>query len=106
MTSGKILTANRLTDGLVVFLSAENIWTRDIDRAVLAQEEGAQSALAKRGEEYEENNQVTGAYLIDAERENGIINPVRIRERIRLTGPTILEAPAQNLHANPECCHV
>ena len=106
MSVGKILTANRLSDGLVVFLSAENVWTRDIDRAVLAQEEGAQSALANRGAEYEANNQVTGAYLVDAERENGSITPVHIRERIRLSGPTILEAPAQNLRPSLENCHV
>ncbi len=87
--TGKILTANRLNDGLVVFLSAANIWTRHINDAALAQEANAQSALAKRGEDFEAANIVTGAYLVGAERDDGEILPDHIRERIRAAGPSV-----------------
>ncbi|MGI9482505.1 MAG: DUF2849 domain-containing protein [Hyphomicrobiales bacterium] len=89
MSAGKILTANRLSDGLVVFLGVDNVWTRDINRAVLAREPNAEAALEKRGQAYEENHQVTGAYLVAATREDGVVTPVHIRERIRAQGPTV-----------------
>jgi hypothetical protein len=87
--TGKILTANRLGDGLVVFLNAANVWTRNINTAVLAREPDAEAALANRGQEFEASNHVTGAYLVAAERTAGTIKPLHIRERIRSVGPSI-----------------
>lgn len=89
MSEGKILTANRLSDGLVVFLGVDNVWTRDINRAVLAREPNAEAALQRRGEAFEASDVVTGAYLVDAKRENCVVTPVHIREQIRAIGPTV-----------------
>ena len=89
MSNGHVLTANRLNDGLVVFLTSANTWSETIDEAVLAQEEKAASALEKRGQDFEAANLVTGSYLIEAERTNGAIMPVHVRERIRACGPTV-----------------
>jgi hypothetical protein len=86
---GQILTANRLRDGEVVFLTRAGTWSEAIDEAALAVEPQAQAALEARGKEDEKNNVVTGIYLFDAERVEGRIRASHIRERIRTLGPTV-----------------
>ncbi len=89
MTIGHVLTANRLADGLVVFLTPANTWSEDIDDAVLAQEEKAASALEQRGHDFEAANLVTGAYMVEAQRTGATVTPTHVRERIRACGPTV-----------------
>lgn len=90
MTTGHVLTANRLIDGLVVFLTPANTWSRDIDDAVMAKEPYAKAGLEKRGTDFETSNAVTGAYLVEATRlDDGTIIPSHVRERIRACGPTV-----------------
>jgi hypothetical protein len=86
---GKILTANRLHDGEVVFLTHSGQWSENIDGAVLATEPQAQAALEIRGKEEERVNVVTGVYLFDAERRDGHVFATHIKERIRSLGPTV-----------------
>ena len=86
---GKILTANRLHDGEVVFLTHSGQWSENIDSAVLATEPQAQAALEARGKEQERVNVVTGVYLFDAERRDGHVFATHIKERIRSLGPTV-----------------
>ena len=49
--TGKVLTANRLADGDVVFLTRAGDWSLDIDEAALALEPDAAKALEARGNE-------------------------------------------------------
>lgn len=86
---GKVLTANRLADGAVVFLSRAGHWSEAIDDAAVALEKDAEAALEQRGKEAEAGNHVTGAYLFDAERREGRVRALHIRERIRTLGPTV-----------------
>jgi hypothetical protein len=86
---GKILTANRLRDGEVVFLTHSGQWSENIDGAVLATEPQAQAALEVRGKDDERVNLVTGVYLFDAERRDGHVFASHIKERIRSLGPTV-----------------
>ena len=86
---GKILTANRLRDGEVVFLTHSGQWSENIDGAVLATEPQAQTALEARGKEDERVNLVTSVYLFDAERRDGHVFASHIKERIRSLGPTV-----------------
>ena len=97
MDLGHVLTANRLSDGIVVFLTATSAWSEKIDEAVLAREPLAAEALDKRGAEFEAANHVTGAYLIEAERDGSAITPTHVRERIRACGPTVAYLGAQTL---------
>ncbi|MBZ0218103.1 MAG: DUF2849 domain-containing protein [Fimbriimonadaceae bacterium] len=86
----KILTANHLSGGHVVFLGDDRNWTGDIDAALLAGSPGEIAALQDAGQSGENDNIVVGAYLIDVARdETGKIVPVRLRERLRLNGPSI-----------------
>jgi hypothetical protein len=82
-----IITANSLGDGLVVFQSASG-WTLDVDKAeVLATEEALAAALERARRDAAENR-VVEPYAIEVTREGTHIVPVRLRERIRASGPT------------------
>lgn len=82
--TAKILTANRLADGLVVYLG-DSGWTEDIGRARRAEAEDAAEALLAEGEQAVARNEVADAWLIDYEADRA----VRRRERIRALGPTV-----------------
>lgn len=86
---GKVATANRLSDGAVVFLTKSAKWSEDIDNAVVAVEPQAAAALGEHGKAAEAANHVTGSYVIDVERRAGRVLPLHIRERIRALGPTV-----------------
>ncbi len=86
---GQVMTANRLADGEVVFLTRSGTWNEKIDEAVLAQEPQAIAALEARAGEGVKVNHITGQYLFDAERVDGKIRASHIRERIRTLGPTV-----------------
>ncbi len=81
----KVLTANRLTDGAVVYLNASGDWTRDIDQALRLEPEAAAAALARAEAQPE---LLVAPYLFDAD-EAGPIGRERLRETIRRGGPTV-----------------
>ncbi|WP_374332734.1 DUF2849 domain-containing protein [Aestuariivirga sp.] len=86
---GQLVTANRLRDGIAVFLTRGGEWSEVIDDAVLALEPQAAAALEARAREDERKTIVTGSYLIDAERLDGRVRAGHIRERMRALGPTV-----------------
>ncbi len=86
---GQLVTANRLRDGIAVFMTRAGDWSEEIDEAVLALEPEAAAALETRAREDERKTIVTGSYLVDAERLNGRVRAAHIRERMRALGPTV-----------------
>ena len=86
---GQVMTANRLRDGEVVFLTRSGAWKEKIDEAVLALEPQATAALEARAATDVKATLVTGTYLFDAERVGGKIRALHMRERIRTLGPTV-----------------
>ncbi len=83
-----MITANRLSDGLVVFLDAQARWSEDFHLgAVISDAEAKASALAKAAASAEAN-EVVEPYWIDLERRGGHFVPKALREAIRATGPT------------------
>ncbi len=86
---GKVATANRLSDGAVVFLTRAAKWSEHIDESVVALEPQAAAALGEHGKAAEAANHVTGSYVIDVARRDGRVLPLHIRERIRALGPTV-----------------
>jgi hypothetical protein len=84
----QILTANRLTDGAVVYLTAAGTWTTEIRQSVVAREERAASALLARGQKDADAAIVVGPYLIAAL--DGAEGPraASLREQIRAAGPS------------------
>jgi len=80
----KLLTANRLSDGLVLWLS-HGQWVEDAAKASVLEDDEADMALeAWKARETE----VVGAYLIPLEADHPIKRE-KVRENIRANGPTI-----------------
>ncbi|MEL6966676.1 MAG: DUF2849 domain-containing protein [Pseudomonadota bacterium] len=84
-----VFTANRLLDGEVVWLGRGGTWVERVDLAFLAKTESESAALAEIAQQADADNIVVEPYAIEANVEQGVITPVRFRERIRAAGPTI-----------------
>jgi hypothetical protein len=86
-----ILTANRLSDGAVVFLDFDGVWAETFKGAVVARTPDEVRALESRGAFDAARNIVVEPYLIEMHDVGGSLVPVRFRERVRLAGPSILD---------------
>ncbi|MER8751594.1 DUF2849 domain-containing protein [Mesorhizobium sp. M1050] len=84
----KILTANRLTDGIAVWY-ADGGWAETVDHADIAHDKLAEDRLEVIGAKAYAANEVVDVNLIDVDVVNGVVEPVRLREKIRAAGPTI-----------------
>ena len=84
----QILTANRLADGAVVYLTVAGTWTTEIRQSVVAREEKAASALLARGQRDAEAAIVVGPYLIAAIEDAAGPHAQSLREQIRAAGPS------------------
>jgi hypothetical protein len=85
----QIVTANRLRDGLVVFLARDGKWSDTIAEAVVAADDNTAAELLRRAGKSEADNTVVAPYLIDIENTEGHPRPVRYREWLRTQGPTV-----------------
>ncbi len=92
--TGKVLTANRLTDGIAVWWSAAGEWQTRLQGSLVANDAEAAEALEAIGKRDYEANLVVDVNLIDVDVAEGSLKPQRLRERIRADGPTIDYAPA------------
>jgi hypothetical protein len=92
----KVITANDLRNGLVVFLAGEDGWTVEIAGArVLEDGPDLDGAIAFAKAETEAQV-VVEAYPVDVVVTDGIPVPVRLRERIRAErGPTVVYGDAE-----------
>ncbi len=86
---GKVLTANILTDGIVVYLAAGGTWTEKLPEARFLADESEQTRLLHVAEQDVERLIIVDPYLMDAVYGADGPEPVSQRERIRATGPTI-----------------
>lgn len=84
----KILTANRLTDGEAVWFSTGQSWAETIGSAEIAGDKEGEARLLAIGDAAYANNEVVDVNLIDVDLLDGMIVPMRLRERIRAAGPT------------------
>jgi hypothetical protein len=84
-----VITANRLTDGVVVFQTIDDTWTEDFIRAAVLSDPQATAGALARAKQDEANNIVVDPYAIVVEERNGHLAPKALREAIRATGPTI-----------------
>ena len=82
----KIVTANALLKGDVVYLGADDRWSRDHAEAELILDEAHAELRLLFAEA--QTNRVVGAYLADAEPGPDGPRPVHIREVLRARGPS------------------
>jgi hypothetical protein len=82
------ITANRLSDGIVVFLGPNDRWVERIAEARVFEGKEAIAAAEAVGEAAVKARVVLGSYAIDvATGPRGPV-PTRLREKIRAFGPT------------------
>ena len=83
----QVASANRLTDGVVVFLDDAGDWTTELGLAVVARSEREGEILLARAKA--EGVAVVEPFLVAVnEREDGALEPLSLREKIRARGLT------------------
>jgi hypothetical protein len=82
----KVVTANALLEGDVIYLDESDRWTRDLTQAaVLTDEADAELRLLQAEAQ---TGQVVGAYLADVKITPDGPEPTHFREDFRRTGPS------------------
>jgi hypothetical protein len=85
----EMITANRLADGLVVFLDAAGGWSEDFHRGFVVEDAAAKEKALSIAARAAADNLVVDPYSIELEMRAGHLAPKALRERIRATGPTV-----------------
>jgi Protein of unknown function (DUF2849) len=85
----KVLTANRLSDGIAVWYARSGQWVEHVEDAWGAAAPEAVSALEEIAADTLAKAQHCDVNLIDAEETESGLRPLRLRERIRAQGPTV-----------------
>jgi hypothetical protein len=86
--TANIVTANRLTDGEVVYLATSGGWTEWLAESRVAESEEETAALLAMAEAAMGDREVVDAYAMAVGRADGAITALSQRERIRALGPT------------------
>jgi hypothetical protein len=82
-----VASANRLTDGAVVFLGDAGEWTTRLDCAAVARDKRAAEILLERAKA--ESFTVVDPFLVAvSEDDGGMLEPLSLREKIRVSGLT------------------
>jgi hypothetical protein len=102
-----VITANRLTDGVVVFQTIDQGWSEDFNRAAVLPDPKASASALGRAKQDEAANIIVEPYVVTVEERNGHFVPKALREAIRATGPTIRrdlgkQALGQAPHSGPK----
>lgn len=87
------VTANLLDSGLVVFLAADGGWTAHIAEAATGSDDTECERLLETATKAVTDRVVVDPYLIEVADRDGSLWPVKRREWIRASGPTIAFAP-------------
>ncbi len=85
----QMIIANRLRDGVVVFLAPSEGWEPAIGAGTLIDNEAEATRLMAVAKRHEGECKIVDPQLIDVEVKDGKFRPTAIREAIRAFGPTI-----------------
>jgi uncharacterized protein DUF2849 len=94
-----VVTANRLTDGAVIYRTTKGQWTTELLGAAVVTTSDA--AMALLTDARADGVRVVDAYVAPVVLADGKPRPGNLRERIRAAGPTIrlpVEAEVNNVH--------
>jgi hypothetical protein len=90
----QVASANRLADGAVVFLDDAGQWTKRLDRAALARDKRASELLLERARGA--SFTVVDPFLVAVTEDGqGHVEPVSLREKIRVSGLTFAAIAAE-----------
>jgi hypothetical protein len=82
----KVVTANHLLEGDVIYLAADNGWTRHLTEAEVLMD--ADYAAVRLGEAEQRQAEIVGAYLADVAVGPKGVETTHFREEFRKTGPS------------------
>lgn len=85
-----VVTANRLVDGIVVYLAPDGGWTEQIADARMAETEEETKALEAEAAKSVAERVVVAVYPMPVEVKDGAVDPLSVRERIRAAHRTTL----------------
>jgi hypothetical protein len=85
----QMIIANRLRDGVVVFLAPSESWELAIAAGTVIENEEEATRLFAVAKRHETECRVIDPMLIDVEVKDGTPRPTAIREAIRAFGPTV-----------------
>ena len=83
------VTANRLSDGEVVYLAEDNRWVEDFAAAEIVDGAEAATALLARAMPADFELAVLEPYLFEVLEDGTGYKPASVRETIRAAGPTV-----------------
>jgi len=90
----QVVSANRLSDDAVVFLDNFGQWTKRLDRAALSRDKRAADILLNRARA--EAASVVDPFLVAVtEGDDGVLEPLSLREKIRASGLTFAAIAAE-----------
>jgi len=89
ITGPQVLTANLLSDGMVVFLAQGGAWSASLENAHVAHSDDDVAQLETTGAEGSQANLVVDPYLIEVEETGGVLSPTAFRGRMRARGPGV-----------------
>jgi predicted NAD/FAD-binding protein len=88
ITGPVLITANRLSDGAVIYRTADGSWTTQFGGAAVVT--SAPAATALLNEAVADDVRAVSAYVAPVKLDpDGRMRPGNLREEIRLAGPTI-----------------
>ena len=85
----KVVTANRLGDGEVVYLATAGAWSAWLEDAEAAETPDGEAALLSHAQMAVETRVVVAPYAMAVSRERGRLRPTSQREVIRARGPSV-----------------
>lgn len=94
----KVVTANALIEGDVIYLTETGSWSRDLAQALLITDEA--DAQLRLLEAEQRSGETVGAYLADASPSTTGPQPTHFREEFRRTGPSNYFHGKQAAHAD------
>ncbi len=88
-TAPVVFTGNFLSDGRVAWLAGDGTWSPRIAEARVFPAEAAARVP--------QDPRVVGPYAVEVDLAAGLPTPRRFRERLRVTGPSVVAEPALRL---------
>jgi hypothetical protein len=85
-----VVTANRLIDGIVVYLASDGSWTEQLHQARLAGSEEQTKTLEEEAARAVKDRKVVAVYPMEVAVQNGELVALSVRERIRAAHRTTL----------------
>ena len=105
--SAKVMTANLLRDGDVVYLTAAGTWSLWLSEAMVVNDQSGETDLEAGAKQAERDQVVIGPYLMDVAESEAGPQPIGTREKIRAKGPTVhLHFGKQAMDGGAQLCGV